>query len=115
MINRNGCGAVDPPQSKAKPGKTRTTAEARRSLIGAESDGLSPLWTLALTTGARQGELLGLRWQDLDLDRGTLTVRQAISVHGDKLIFQAPKSGAALRTIALPAETATVLRSHRVR
>ena len=106
---------VDPPRSKAKPGLTWTTDEAQRFLDVADADGLSPLWVLTLATGARQGELLGLRWEDLDLTRGTLSVRQAVAVHKGRVIFQEPKSRAAVRTIALPVEAVAALRSHRVR
>jgi len=114
-VTRNVCYAVDPPRSKAKPGQTWTADEARRFLVATESDALGHLWLLALTTGARKGELLGLRWQDLDLDRGTMTIRQAVAVHAGRVIFQQPKSKAALRTVTLPTEMVAALRSHRVR
>jgi len=114
-VTRNVCDAVDAPRSKAKPGKTWTPGEARQFLAGTEGDALCPLWSLALTTGARQGELLGVRWQDLDFDRATLTIRQAVAVHKGRVIIQEPKSRAALRTIALPVESVAALRAHRVR
>lgn len=51
-----------------------TPEQARAVLAAVESDPLRALWTLMLTTGLRQGELLALRWQDVDLDAGRLAV-----------------------------------------
>jgi integrase len=50
--------------------KALTPEQARAVLAAVESDPLRALWTLTLTTGLRQGELLALRWQDVDLDAG---------------------------------------------
>ena len=49
-----------------------------RFLRMAAQSAYGPIWLLALTTGLRKGELLGLRWQDVDLDRGVLRVRQTV-------------------------------------
>lgn len=114
-VARNVCDGVEAPRSTAKKGKTWTPDEARRFLKAAEKDGYSPLWLLALTTGARQGELLGLRWQDLDLVAGTMRIQQTVAVHQAKPIIQAPKSEAANRTIGLPSEAVAELKAHRDR
>lgn len=114
-ISRNVCDAVDPPRSTPEKGKTWTPEEAKRFLKVAEKDGYSPLWLLALTTGARQGELLGLRWQDLDVAAGTIRIRQAVAVYQAKPTIQAPKSKAANRTIGLPTEVLAELQAHRDR
>ena len=56
--------------------KVWTAEDARRFLDALADDRLVALWTLALHTGLRRGELAGLRWSDVDLDEGTLTVAQ---------------------------------------
>jgi integrase len=75
------------------------------------------LYTVALTmlaSGLRRGELVALRWQDLDMDGGKLTVEQSLEQtrqHG--LRFKSPKTRHGRRTISLPAAAVTELRAHR--
>jgi integrase len=77
---------------------------------------------LACGTGLRRGELLGLRWQDVDLSQALLQVRQALArlyapQAGKKtqLVMQAPKTAQSRRTIPLPAVCVQALRQHRAR
>jgi integrase len=81
-------------------------------------DRLAALWTLAVYSGLRQGELLGLKWDDIDLDRGTLTVRRILSRtrggYAADPIFSEPKTARSRRTIALPTEAVQALRAHLV-
>ena len=65
-------------------------------------------------TGMRRGEILGLRWSDLDLDRARLSVRQALVSVGYEVVHSTPKSHSA-RVIDLDAETVAQLRAHRRR
>jgi len=64
-------------------------------------------------TGLRRGELLGLRWQDVDLDRGELHVRRSLSRATDGLRERTPKSAAGVRVVPLAAAVVDVLRQHR--
>ena len=57
------------------------------------SDRLQALYVLAVTAGLRRGELLGLRWEDVDLESGTLQVRRTLSEPKGGYVFEAPKSG----------------------
>jgi integrase len=75
---------------------------------------LEAIWRLSATTGMRRGEVLGLRWCDLDLERARLSVRQALVAVGYELVHSTPKSHSA-RVIDLDAETVRQLRAHRVR
>jgi integrase len=70
---------------------------------------------LAVTTGLRRGEILGLRWSDLDLTEGVLTVVQSLEQTKDGLRFKPPKTHRSRRSIALPAITLETLRSHRAK
>lgn len=63
--------------------------------------------------GLRRGELLGLRWSDLDLHDGVLTVRQALQRVGGELLIVAPKTQRSARRVALPSECVTALRAQR--
>ncbi len=69
---------------------------------------------LALATGIRRGELLALRWSDLDLDRGNLTVAQAIEQTKAGLRFKLPKTKRSRRVIALSPSVVDLLRAHKV-
>jgi integrase len=69
---------------------------------------------LAVTTGLRRGELLALRWANIDLATGTITVVQSLEQTKEGLRFKSPKTHRSRRSIALPAITVEALRSHRV-
>ena len=69
---------------------------------------------LAVTTGMRRGEILALRWKDVDLDAGTLAVQQTLEQTRKGLSFKAPKTARSRRTISLPSLTVEALRRHKV-
>lgn len=73
----------------------------------------TPLWHLALGTGMRRGELLGVRWQDVHLDAGYLTVRQAVVVVRGRPRIKEPKTPGSVRTIFLPPTVRDRLVEHR--
>ncbi|MGI9145294.1 MAG: site-specific integrase [Chloroflexota bacterium] len=82
----------------------------------AYDDRLAALWALAIHTGSRQSELLGLAWADVDLQGVTLTIRRTLArVEACVPQFGDPKSAAGRRTVSLPAEAIASLRSHRAR
>jgi integrase len=78
-------------------------------------DRLYALYHLITFTGLRRGEACGLRWDDVDLDAHTLTVRWQIVQHGWATAVDTPKTVGSEGTVALDAETVTVLRGHRTR
>src|SRR5215212_4049551 len=114
IVSRNVCRSTEPPTATPKPGTSWTAEEARRFLRTAEADTYWPIWSLALATGLRRGELLGLRWQDLDLDRHLLTVRQSVVLLDGAPIIQTPKTDASRRAVKLSADVVVALRKHRV-
>lgn len=116
LVKRNVAARVGLP--KYAPGERRplTHAEARQFLEQAASDFYWPAWLVFLTTGFRRGELLGLRWRDVDLSpagRGTLSVRQIVVQCGNALTIQEPKTDASRRTIDIDGRTVDALRTHR--
>jgi len=88
-----------------------TREEAQRLIQTSRGDPYHPLYVLALTTGMRIGELLALRWRDIDLDRGMLTVNGTV-VHtlDGELAIQEPKTKSARRQIQLSAIAVAALR-----
>ncbi|MEU6550178.1 site-specific integrase [Streptomyces sp. NPDC046915] len=91
-----------------------TADEARQFLAAAQGHRLAALFELALRTGLRKGELLGLRWEDLDLDGGTATIRRTLQRTTSGGLATLPtKTISSERRIALPASCVTSLRGHR--
>lgn len=90
-------------------------AEARRLLEVIGGERLEALYVLALTTGLRRGELLALRWDDVDLGSRQLHVRRALQRVGGKLQMVEPKTGSSVRTVVLPKLAVRYLREHKKR
>jgi integrase len=89
--------------------------EARRLLEAARGDRLETLYVLALNTGMRQGELLALKWDDVDLERGVLRVRRTLTHSGKAFILGEPKTKKSRRTIRLTAGAVQALKDHLAR
>ena len=98
---RNPVDAADPPRV-AGPGsremKTWSAAQVRAFLGATKDDRLYPLWRLLCLTGMRRGEVLGVKWEDIDLEAGRLSVRRSLIPLGGEVIVSEPKTaqGAAL-------------------
>jgi integrase len=85
----------------------------RQALLEAASESrLEAFYVVAIHTGLRRGELLGLKWTDADLNAGTLTVRRSLDVDDT---FKAPKNRAAKRTLKLTTRALDALKRHKVR
>lgn len=72
------------------------------------------IFLLAATTGMRRGEVLALRWEDVDLKAGKVTVRRSYTRGDVGHIFQEPKTKASIRSIVLPQQTVDALKKHRI-
>ncbi len=116
LVLSNVCDQVRPPsQSRPKP-KVWNTNEAMKFLDLAETDSLAPLWHLLLLEGMRRGEALGLRWQDVNWDRGTAHIVQSVRAgiaKGEAIIQPRTKTQSGSRTVRLTARTIAALRHHR--
>lgn len=116
LIGRNPADATEPPRSARHEIPALTAGDAQRLLEAAEATSHGSLVYVAIMTGLRRGELLGLRWQDLDLDTGSLYVRQALQrLGGQGITFRAPKTRGSGRAVALSPDTVRRLRQHRQR
>jgi integrase len=93
LIPRNVTEAVKAPQPEKKEIKPLSPEQARRLLEEVKGERLEPLYVLAVTTGMRQGELLGLKWEDVNLEAGTIQVRRTLSTRtGKGVAFSPPKT-----------------------
>jgi site-specific recombinase XerD len=89
-----------------------TEAAARQVLAVADSHRLAAMFRVALMMGLREGEVLGLRWSDVDLDARTLRVAQALQRVDGRLIFKEPKTAKSRRTLRIPQSVLEALRVH---
>ena len=78
LVPRNVVEVVDPPRPTKREIKPLSGEQVKVLLEAAEEDKLHALYILAVTTGMRQGELLGLKWEDLDFRARTLQVKRTI-------------------------------------
>lgn len=117
IVATNVADAARPPKITYKKATIWTPAEVETFLDSAADDELWPLWLLMVETGARTSELLGVAWEDVNLDRGTLRIgRQTIRLlKGTPTLRDGGKTVAASRTIGLTAGTVAELRAYRTR
>ncbi len=115
VVHRNVADMVDPPRMSHHEMATLTAEQARALLDAATGERLEALYVLALTTGMRQGEMLALKWHDVDLDDASLQVRANLQNVGGVYRIVEPKTQSSRRRIALPATAVEALREHRVR
>jgi integrase len=117
-LARNPVDAADPPKATAAVKRkfaTWTAEQLRAFLIGTRRDRLYAAFLVLATTGMRRGEVLGLRWRDLDLETGRATIVQTVITVKHAMQFGDPKTAAGARTISLDPATVTALREHRKR
>jgi integrase len=115
LLVRNPVDAVEPPRPDRTEQNIVDQAGVTRLLTEAQGTRLHVPVLLAATTGLRLGEVLGLRWDDIDLATGTLTVRQALEQTKEGIRFKQPKTHRSARPIALPAFVIDELRRHKGR
>lgn len=101
LLAKNPAEAVSPPRAP-EPELTVWTADQTAAFLeAARPSRYYPLYVLAVYTGLRRGELLGLRWQDVDLTRGILQVRQSLTRTGQGILVQPPKTRQSRRAVVL--------------
>ena len=119
MLPFNPADGVELPRVERRAPQALTDAEAARLLRIAQlpdAHGQTRMFAplvVTLATGLRRGELLGLRWRDVDLDGGALSVVQALEQDAHGVHVKTPKTARSRRRITLPPFAAQVLRAHR--
>lgn len=102
LLARNLTDLVDSPKPQKKAPVTLNARQVRQLLDAVKEHRWYPIYLLAVTTGMREGELLGLHWEDVDLDKGLVHVRhQAQFLPGKGVVISDPKTKKSRRTIAL--------------
>jgi integrase len=119
LIGRNVAKLVDGPRVERFEGKMLSPEQARAFLDATRGERLEALYAVALSLGLRMGEALGLRWQDIDLERRALTVNRILERigrgQGSTLQLVEPKTSRSRRTVNLPEGAVRALRAHKVR
>ncbi|HKP51498.1 MAG TPA: site-specific integrase [Chloroflexia bacterium] len=116
LLTRNVTEAVDRPRRITPNYVTWNQTQVSTFLAVSDKDELGALWRLALLTGMRRGEILGLKWEDVDFERSVLAVKRAlIRSAGKGFEFSQPKSAAGKRAIALSRSVVQALHKHRIR
>ncbi len=115
LLAVNPVTMVDPPSLQHCEIEPLRLDEVRRLLRTAHETPHYARWLIAATLGLRQGEVLGLRWGDIDLDAGQLRVRHALQRQDGELVLVRPKTTRSRRTIPLPHVVVAALAEHRDR
>ena len=117
IVARNVAALARPPRVERRELRVLTAGETRELLEGTVDDELGPLFAVAATTGMRQGETLGLRWEDVELSGSspTLTVRRALARTEHGFNLTEPKTSRSRRTIELAPAAVAAFRRQKIR
>lgn len=112
LVLRNVADDVNPPKVHKDEVRPLTHEQARKLLDTARGDRLEALYVVAIQSGVRQGELLALRWEDVDLEACTLQVRRTLTRNGGKLAVGLTKTAKGRRTVKLTQDATEALQGH---
>jgi len=115
LVVRNVCLTIDCPKAEQREMQPLTQEQAKRFLKAAQDDRLHAFYVLAVTVGMRQGELIGLEWNDVNFDDQTLFVRRTLNEANGVFVTGPPKTKRGTRRIRLPQLAVDALRDHRDR
>ncbi len=115
MVSRNVARLVDRPRIERKPINPLTPDDARKFLTAIQGHRLEALFSVALALGLRQGEALGLRWEDVDFATGTIRVQNQLQRIEGRLTLVPPKTAKSRRTLVMPPLIIDGLREHEKR
>jgi len=116
LVARNACDAVSAPRRNNYEIRPLTMEQAQQLLTAAKGHPLEALIVLALTTGMRRGELLALKWQDINFSTSMLQIRRIFTrASGNRYIEAEPKTEKSRRSILLATLTVEILKQHRMK
>ncbi len=116
LLTRNVAALARPPRLERREMRALTAGEVGRLIDATADDPFGPLFAVATGTGLRLGELLGLRWTDVDLEGRSLTVRRSLSrAHGGGWELAEPKTARSRRTVDLTTTAIDGLRRQKAR
>jgi integrase len=112
-VSKNAADLAEPPRPATPDMKVWDTEQLRTFLEAVTDDRLFAAWMLMVTTGMRRGEVLGLRWSDVNLDLARVSVVRTLIVVGHDVLVSEPKTAKGRRSVALDPATVATLREHR--
>ncbi len=113
LITKNPAIGCKLPPKQSTEIEILSPEEMQRLLYQAQIEGFYEMFLLDLSTGLRRGELLGLKWDDIDFDEGTLSVKRQVRFEKGKLIISSPKTKASERTIVLSPPIIEMLKEYK--
>ncbi len=102
LITKNPSLGCKLPPEKAREMQILSPSELGRFLARTKEEGYYEMFLLELSTGMRRGEILGLKWSDLNLTNGSLRIARQVVAAGSKTVVQPPKTKTSIRAIILP-------------
>ena len=115
LVVRNVAALADAPRVAVREVTDLTPDAARSVLQAVRGDRLEALFTVALACGLRQSESLGLRWSDVNVDAGTMSIQRGLQRINGTFTFFPPKTARSRRTVAMPVPVAAALHQHMKR
>lgn len=116
LVRRNVAALVEPPRVEKVDRQVLDVEQAKAFLAAVKGNRLEALYSVGFAIGLRKGEVLGLQWNDVDLERGAVTVRRELQyLDGKHQLVPYAKTQSSLRTITLPAPALEALHEHRAR
>jgi integrase len=112
MIPRNAADAVKAPRPAPEEMHPLSPDEARRLIEAVSGDPLEALYVLAVQTGMRQGELLALKWEDVDLNEGVIHIRHTLARSRGRIALGEPKTRGSRRPVHLTGMAVAALKTH---
>lgn len=115
LIPSNPADKVEAPKAKKYKSRVLTLDEIKQMQEALKGTELEAPINLTLDLGLRRGELLALKWDDIDLDQGIIEIKNNLVRAGKELIFKEPKSETSLRRLKLSPTVVSMLRTHKKR
>jgi integrase len=112
MIPRNVAEVVKGPRPAPEEIRPLNREQTKTLVEAAKGERFEALYKLAVTTGLRQGELLGLKWEEADLEEGVVRVRRTLARHKGRLVLGEPKTKRSRRTVQLTEAAVEALEEH---
>jgi integrase len=112
MLTVNPVSSAEPPRVERSEIEILTQEQAKAMLNALRGRALHPVAVVGLATGARRGEILALRWADVDLDGGKIRIERSLEQTNAGLAFKTPKTKAGRRAISIPRSVVAELQDH---
>lgn len=115
LVIRNVAKAVDPPKAKKYKAKYLTDKQTEQLIESAKNTDIYIPIMIAIYTGARRGEVLGLNWENVNLEKGTIKIVDNLCTTKEGLIIKQPKTSSGTRTIAISNTLVEILKKHKIK